>query len=139
MSPQKNLTGLPRVVRDLIADIYNNIQKWNDFHIKGATIVKEIASYKADEPNNFSPGLEQLTLDLFDLVKTLRLCKDALVVFTNQIRATEKLQANQNPLFISLDLKSLANLIESISKAYCDEFEVSFCCYTRVLYIVFFR
>ncbi|XP_044264020.1 cyclin-dependent kinase 2-interacting protein-like [Tribolium madens] len=124
VSPQKNLTGLPRVVRDLVADVYNNIQEWNDLHIKGSTIVKEIASLKADNPKEFSSNLEQLTTDLYSLVQSLRHYKDVLIMFSSQMRATEKLQQNESPLFISLNLNSLANLVESISKAYEDEFKV---------------
>ena len=123
-SPQKNLTGFPRTVRDLAADVYNNIQMWNDLHIKGASVVKEIASIKADNPKDFPGNLECLINELYGLVQSLRPYKDSLVTFTAQMRALEKLQRNPEPLFLSLDIHSLTNLVEKISEAYEAEFNV---------------
>lgn len=40
---QRNLTGYPRIIRDLSADIFNDIQQWNGLHIRGAKMIKEIA------------------------------------------------------------------------------------------------
>jgi hypothetical protein len=123
-SPQKNLTGLPRVVRDLVADVYNNIQWWNDLHIKGATVVKEIASLKSNNPKDFSSSLEQLTNELYTLVQSLKQFKDGLLVYTTQIMASVKLQKDPEPLFISLDMSAVARLVEEIAKAYEAEFSV---------------
>jgi hypothetical protein len=131
-SPQKNLTGLPRVVRDLVADVYNNIQWWNDLHIKGATVVKEIASLKSNNPKDFCSGLEQLTNELYTLVQSLKQFKDGLLVYTTQIMASVKLQKDPEPLFISLDMSAVARLVEEIAKAYEAEFSVS-CFDCRVL------
>ncbi|RZC38101.1 uncharacterized protein BDFB_006101, partial [Asbolus verrucosus] len=123
-SPQKNLTGLPRVVRDLVADVYNNIQKWNDLHIKGANIVKQVASLKSNNPKDFSLDLEEFMNELYTTVQALRHYKDALLSFTSQMKALPKLQKESEQLFISLSARSMSNLVEEISKAYEAEFGV---------------
>ncbi|XP_025835218.1 uncharacterized protein LOC112905961 [Agrilus planipennis] len=42
-SSERNLTGSPRVAKDIIADVYNAIQHWNDHHIKGQLVLESIA------------------------------------------------------------------------------------------------
>ncbi|XP_019879750.1 uncharacterized protein LOC109607713 isoform X2 [Aethina tumida] len=68
---QKNLTGSPRVARDIVADLYNNIQKWNDFHIKGSTIVKKIVAVKSESQENYTIELEEYTKALFEVMTSL--------------------------------------------------------------------
>jgi hypothetical protein len=41
-----NLTGTPRRVRDLAADLFNLIQKWNTQHLHGVQILNTIMSMK---------------------------------------------------------------------------------------------
>ena len=62
VSPGKNLTGNPRVARDLIVDIHNNIQKWNNFYLEGLKIVKEIIKIKENE--TFPEDLKEPCLKL---------------------------------------------------------------------------
>lgn len=109
----------------MVADVYNNIQKWNSLHIKGASIVKEIASVKSSDPKVLSSHLEELTDELYDIVQRIRYHKDALETFVGQITALQKLDKEQVPLFISLDIISLTNLFMAIAIAYSKEFNVS--------------
>ncbi|CAH0551557.1 unnamed protein product [Brassicogethes aeneus] len=123
-SPQKNLTGSPRVARDIVADLYNNIQRWNDLHIKGSNIVKQIAVFKSDNPNKFTPELEDYTNALYEVVVSLVVYRNCFENLTSQIKALSKLNKEKEILFISLNGIELSNLVESISLAYRDEFKV---------------
>lgn len=123
-SPQKNLTGPPRVARDLAADLYNNIQKWNDFHIKGAHVVKQIAILKSEEPSKFSSQLEEFTTDLYRLVEGISICNNNFEALKSQFTALAKLQKEQQPIFISYDGEGLASLCHYICNAYLEEFKV---------------
>ncbi|GJQ66055.1 tun [Trypoxylus dichotomus] len=60
----KNLTGLPRVAKDIAADVYNSVQKWNDSHIQGASIVKQIVNLKCNNKKKYPNGLEELIDEL---------------------------------------------------------------------------
>lgn len=123
-SPNRNLAGLPRVVRDIVADLYNTIQRWNDSHIKGAAIVKQISSIKSDNPSDFSEGLEQLANDLYYLVQNLRQFKNALQLCSSQIVAAAQLNKEREPIFISLPVEKIVVLVNEIVEAYAAEFQV---------------
>lgn len=134
-SPQRNLTGLPRVARDIAADVYNNIQKWNDYHIKGANVIKEIGLTLSDSPKNFTPALESNTNKLHDIVQNLRVFSNALEFLANQMTALVKLRKDNAPLFISLTVDVLADIAHHIAEAYKAEFKVNGCVsYVKVLY-----
>lgn len=123
-SPQRNLTGTPRIVRDLVADLYNDIQHWNASHIKGAGIVKEISSIKSDNPSDFSERLEELSSDLYSIVQALKGFKNALQLYSSKMVAIAKLQNEHEPIFISLHAESILNLVNEIVEAYAAEFKV---------------
>lgn len=124
-SPQRNLTGLPRVARDIAADVYNNIQKWNDYHIKGANVIKEIGQLLSEDPRNLSPALETNTNKLHDIVQNLKIFSDALEFLATQMTALVKLRKDNVPLFISLPADALADIVHHIAEAYKAEFKVN--------------
>ncbi|XP_023024826.2 cyclin-dependent kinase 2-interacting protein isoform X1 [Leptinotarsa decemlineata] len=123
-SPQKNLTGSIRIARDIAADIYNTIQRWNTLHISGAQFVKMIAVEKAVDPKKYSPALEELTTNLYEVVQNLKSIEGQFRIFKTQIRALEKVDKNSETLFLSLNMDGIANLIENIVDAYLEEFKV---------------
>ncbi|VEN49906.1 unnamed protein product [Callosobruchus maculatus] len=123
-SSQKNLTGVPRVVRDLAADLYNTIQKWNRIHIRGALLCKQIAICKADQPSEYSPELEILTNDLYECVEELRPIKETLERTMKQGEAMKKLQNNTTPVFFGHDIDGLVEIVNYIGKAYVKEYSV---------------
>lgn len=124
VSPQRNLTGLPRVARDVAADVHNNIQKWNDQHNIGARLVKNIVSIKADSPDTLPPQLEPVLKDLYDVVQNLSIYSKALEFLASQMTALYALQKQPSPVFISLNTGQLADLVANISAAYKAEFSV---------------
>ncbi|XP_074042329.1 uncharacterized protein isoform X2 [Leptinotarsa decemlineata] len=124
-SPQKNLTGSIRIARDIAADIYNTIQRWNTLHISGAQFVKMIAVEKAVDPKKYSPALEELTTNLYEVVQNLKSIEGQFRIFKTQIRALEKVDKNSETLFLSLNMDGIANLIENIVDAYLEEFKKS--------------
>ncbi|XP_060536489.1 cyclin-dependent kinase 2-interacting protein-like [Cylas formicarius] len=121
-SPSRNLTGTPRVTRDIAADLYNNIQKWNAWHIKGCRIVKQIASIKANSGATYSSHLEEAVNELYSIVQNIRVHWENLELLVNQTKALYQLHGNDKPVFLSLSAASIANLISDISTAYKKEF-----------------
>lgn len=139
-SPNKNLTGLPRVARDIAADVYNNIQKWNNKHIDGANIVKDIAVLKANNSEQFPDGLESLVKKLYDTVQNLSIYSNALIFLSSQMKALAKLHTQTNPLFISMSIDKLTSLVQEVSDAYKAEFKVSkTCTKAAVMLFIHFR
>lgn len=125
MTSQKNLTGLPRVARDIAADVYNNIQKWNDCHIMGANVVKEIAGMVASKPGNLSAELEKLADELYSIVQNLKIYANALQFLATQMSAVVKLRKDNIPVFISLSAEQLRDIVQEIAEAYKEEFKVN--------------
>lgn len=125
-SPQKNLTGHPRIVRDIVADLYNNIQKWNNLHIQGSQIVKQIAIMKSESLGCYSPELEQQTNDLYMTMQNIDSYVKVLEKLNNQINALVKLQTRKEVLFLSCSLQEIMQYIEIITNAYFKEYKVRF-------------
>ncbi|KAF5299579.1 hypothetical protein FQR65_LT09384 [Abscondita terminalis] len=124
VSKQKNVTGLPRVARDIVADLYNNIQQWNENHVIGANLAKSIAQIKSNNIEDCSKDLDQLATDLYNVVQKLSGTSGALEFLSNQMKSLLKLHKKQTPLFISLHNDQLVDLVESIANAYKAEFKV---------------
>lgn len=53
------MTGVPRHVRDLAADIHSNIQQWNSLYLQGITYIRSIAQEKQGK-NYYSKTLQDL-------------------------------------------------------------------------------
>ncbi|KAK4885949.1 hypothetical protein RN001_002220 [Aquatica leii] len=124
VSRQKNLTGLPRVARDIVADLYNNIQRWNENHIIGANLAKAIAQMKSNNIDDCSDDLDKLATDLYNVVQKLSGIAGAFEFLSNQMKSLVKLHKKQSPLFISLQNDQLVELVEAIAEAYKAEFKV---------------
>lgn len=124
ISGQKNLTGLPRVARDIAADVYNNIQKWNDCHITGSKITRDIVQLKSNSETTYPEGLENFTTDLHEIVQKLSGISGALEFLASQMMSLVKLHKKITPLFISLNNEQLASIVQTIAEAYKAEFKV---------------
>ncbi|KAF2880899.1 hypothetical protein ILUMI_25275 [Ignelater luminosus] len=125
ISPQKNLTGLPRVAKDIASDVYSNIQNWNENHIKGANITKSIAQLKTNNSKAVHPdGLESLTNALYEVVQKLTGIAKALEFLASQMNALVKVHKKPTPLFLSLSNNQLAALVENIAEAYQSELKI---------------
>lgn len=124
-SPQKNLTGPPRIVKDIAADIFNTIQKWNNFHIQGCHIVKQIGFIKSEIFGSYSPELEEETDKLYKVLQNLMSCVEIFKKLVTQMSALEKLQNKDEVLFMSCTIKELKDYISCITSAYLKEFTVS--------------
>lgn len=123
-SPQKNLTGPPRIIRDIIADLHNNIQRWNTLHIKGCTLIKQIAALKADSINTYSSQIEDCIGELFTVIQNLGGNDDCFTLLIRQTKAFAKLPDLTNPVFFSLDAVNIALLVNDICEAYKKELQV---------------
>lgn len=114
----KNLTGLTRIAKDIAADVYNSIQKWNENHVQGAALVQKIIHTKFNDNKRFSLELEQLINELGETVCRLSVNSNSLTFLSKQISALTKLHKGELPLFITLSTQKFSNLIEDIAKAY---------------------
>ncbi|CAH1975406.1 unnamed protein product [Acanthoscelides obtectus] len=121
---QKNLTGVPRVVRDLAADLYNNVQKWNNLHIRGAQLCKQIAICKTDKPFEYSPELETLTNNLYECVDELTPIKETFEMIIKQAEAMKKLQKTPEPVFFGHKMEGLVEMVHYVANAYVAEYSV---------------
>ncbi|XP_022909769.1 cyclin-dependent kinase 2-interacting protein-like isoform X2 [Onthophagus taurus] len=121
LAGQRNLTGLPRVTRDVIADFYNNIQKWNETHVNGALLVKQIALIKSDSKEEFPKGLDKLMDDLGETYRRLEVYAQSLNFLSNQLASMGKLQHQEEPLFFSLTCRQISEIVSEIAKAYNSE------------------
>lgn len=118
-----NLTGLPRVAKDIAADIYNTIQKWNDSHIQGAAIVKKIINLKYDRGRKYTEDLEKFIEELEEIVHRLSLQANSLTFLSKQISSLSRLH-HQHRLFITLSATELSNSVDAVAKAYQLELKV---------------
>lgn len=127
-SPNKNLTGLPRVAKDIAADVHNNVQKWNEKHVSGAQLLKKICVLKSNntQPQQYPTGLEPLINELCDCVQNLSIYANALIFLTSQMKTLVKLHKQKTPLFISMDVDKISDLVQEISNAYRMELKVFF-------------
>ncbi|KAK9872542.1 hypothetical protein WA026_018006 [Henosepilachna vigintioctopunctata] len=120
-STGKNLTGNPRIARDIIADVYNTLQKWNDINIEGCKIVKEIAIIKGNNSKNYSDELEILTRELSKLVQKCSLVLEEISIYYDRMLALKKLDKEESPLFMSLSVDRMTKMIQVIQEAYLNE------------------
>ncbi|XP_068085846.1 cyclin-dependent kinase 2-interacting protein [Anabrus simplex] len=141
IAQQGNLTGNPRVVRDLAADTYNSIQKWNEQQIIGAHIVKNIVTLKtnalvegeAEKDRMYPEGLQQQCDLLEETYNMMCEAEATLRIITQQLEAVVKLEKLQNicspaaPMFITWPTQKFGEVLARISEAYRQELEVKRC------------
>lgn len=120
----RNLTGLPRTVRDIAADIYNNIQQWNTLHIKGSTIIKEIVNLKSNSKKNYPDGLEELSNVLYEVITSQNIILSNLKTCSEQLESVVILHKSIEPLFISWSAEKIAIVAGKIYQDYNQEFQV---------------
>ncbi|XP_045464969.1 uncharacterized protein LOC123674135 [Harmonia axyridis] len=115
ITPNRNLTGRPRIARDTIADIHNAIQKWNNYHIAGIEITIEIISIISGSPPN--ELMENLTFDLNKLVNNCaELVKD-MELFYERISALAENQEGE-VLLMSMSSREMKQSFRYIYEAY---------------------
>lgn len=112
------------MAQDVAADVHNNIQKWNNYHVKGAGIVKEIGKLLSDSPRKLTPEVERLTIELRSVVDNLQIFSKALDFLANQMTALVNLHKKPTPLFISWSVEQLSDTVHRIAEAYRGEIKV---------------
>lgn len=113
------------MARDVAADVHNNIQNWNGCHVKGANIVMEIGKILGDCLGELNPEVEKLTVELRSIVDNLQIFMNALEFLAGQMKALVDLQKqDKQPLFISLSVEQMSEIVSGIAEAYRLEFKV---------------
>ncbi|EFN88078.1 Cyclin-dependent kinase 2-interacting protein, partial [Harpegnathos saltator] len=125
----KNLTGLARHIRDLVADIHTNIQQWNSLHLQGIICIKNITQEK--QANNYYSTILQ---DLCDKLENI--CDNLVSVpfkyfyiisfkvlyqIKHQLKTLPALQKTLDKLFITWPTTKFGEVAEIICEAYHKE------------------
>lgn len=116
---------MPRVVRDIAADIYNNIQHWNTLHIKGASAINDLAGIKANSNKLYPDGIELLITEMVPVIEGLRTISNGLLASAQQISSLERLHKSPVPLFISWSVEKMSQTCTLMAEAYKTEFKVN--------------
>lgn len=113
-------------MQDTAADLFNTIQKWNNLHIQGYQLIKQIALMKSDLFGSYSVELEKDTDQLYKIVKDIEDYVDIFEKLDKQMTALEKLHNKNEIIFSSCRLWQLKEWITIITTAYLNEFKVNF-------------
>lgn len=140
--PGVNLTGVPRRIRDRCADVYNTIGKWRKCKLRGARLIKLIAtrqneSSRQDDLFNLCDNLLEVVESLGKLVDTLSSVHDnfdALVridALTSGSGSIDKHKIGDNVApptgcsdripFVNLTLEEYVRMTREIEAAYRNE------------------
>ncbi|XP_014478344.1 PREDICTED: cyclin-dependent kinase 2-interacting protein [Dinoponera quadriceps] len=116
----KNLTGVARHVRDLVADIHANVQQWNNLHLQGITHIKSIAQEKHNK-NYYSRTLQDLCDKLESICNNLDDKVKNFDQIRHQLKAITTLQKTSNKLFITWPTTKFGEVAEIIYETYREE------------------
>ncbi|XP_034938737.1 cyclin-dependent kinase 2-interacting protein-like [Chelonus insularis] len=121
VSPQTNLTGHKRLVKDLAADIHAEIQKWNEIFLHGLDIIKSIMAIKVDDsyPEGLQNLCDQLEMDVDKMDGIVEKFKRA----SRRIHLISSLYSDEK-LFITWPIDKFVDTFEEIYEVYKDEVEV---------------
>ncbi|XP_011154427.1 cyclin-dependent kinase 2-interacting protein [Harpegnathos saltator] len=116
----KNLTGLARHIRDLVADIHTNIQQWNSLHLQGIICIKNITQEKQAN-NYYSTILQDLCDKLENICDNLDSKVRNLDQIKHQLKTLPALQKTLDKLFITWPTTKFGEVAEIICEAYHKE------------------
>lgn len=144
--PQRgNLTGNPRKIRDLAADFYNLIQKWNSCHIKGVEILSKISSLKMtamekfamDDMNAYPEELQSLCDDLEKICEEMSGLVAGMEHCSEQFKAMAVLESYQQshhkeglpmdeltPMFLTWSPDRFGKVSSELVERYSSELQV---------------
>lgn len=86
--------------------------------------MKDIANILSNQPRKLTPEVEKLTIELRSVVDNLHIFSKALDFLGNQMTALVSLHKDDTPLFISLNIEQLSDIVHRISEAYRGELKV---------------
>ncbi|XP_073980901.1 cyclin-dependent kinase 2-interacting protein-like isoform X2 [Rhodnius prolixus] len=128
-----NLTGIPRIVHDSSADLYNCIQEWNGNHITGVSVINEICNLKITHLNSsnasvaFPAGLEELCNSLEDVCSKLNTVLNKIKEVKNHYEGLMKLNEMKNintPVFTTWRVQEFVELSSKILSMYDKELQM---------------
>ncbi|KAG8226261.1 hypothetical protein J437_LFUL004818 [Ladona fulva] len=145
-TPQRgNLTGNPRNARDLAADLYNLIQKWNSCHSSGADILAEIHQIKLtdietahkDGKSMYPVGLqdkcdrlERVCKEMFGIVDGMQKCAakfkalGELEIYQSTLSKEGASSVTTIPMFLTWPPERFGEVASEIASRYSGELEV---------------
>ncbi|XP_066581306.1 cyclin-dependent kinase 2-interacting protein [Prorops nasuta] len=118
----KNLTGIPRILRDMAVDVHNNIQQWNNLHLRGLSILKTICYLKSAEV--YTQDVQGQCDKLEEICSSLDQIIQSLSQINDQVKNISALHRLPDKLFKSWPISSFSNVTEIIHKAFNNEAKV---------------
>nr|CAD7417370.1 unnamed protein product [Timema poppensis] len=107
MSQRGNLTGNPRQVRDLAAELHSLVQQWNLQHLSGVQLLKSMTAY--------------IRFNVDDIV----VCMETLTRQLKLIAELESLRgSNNSPMFLTWPTIKFGDVASCVSEAYSMECKV---------------
>ncbi|XP_059477170.1 uncharacterized protein LOC132197707 [Neocloeon triangulifer] len=131
-----NLTGLPRNVRDLIAEFYSLLQSWESHHLEGTVVITKITSLNLFEGSKrdynldgklqaFCDLLEQVYLELNKVVQMMTRVKRELEVMSNLADVRQKnYDLPESPMFLTWPFSKFVETVAFITNYYQQEVDV---------------
>lgn len=115
----RNLTGIKRLVNDLVLNIHANIHQWNNLNSEGLIYIKDITQKKRDKIyfiilQDLCDKLENICNKMDNIVKNLDQIKQ-------QLTAAKALQKNAEKLFLTWPVHKFEEVAECIHEVYCKE------------------
>ncbi|KAL1138412.1 hypothetical protein AAG570_008476, partial [Ranatra chinensis] len=126
---QGNLTGTPRKVRDLTADLFNGIQEWNKQQLLGMEVLSNISHIKLHNgktkdgvETHYPPGLQDLCDKLNGICNSMCGVASEMEKIQTQIISLCKLESlrkvEQKPIFLTWPINSYVDVCSFVSQSY---------------------
>ncbi|XP_012223814.1 cyclin-dependent kinase 2-interacting protein [Linepithema humile] len=116
---KKNLTGIKRLVSDLVLNIHANIQQWNNLNAQGLTYIKDITQKRRDK--KYFLILQDLCVNLGNICNRMDNIVENLDQIKHQLTAAKILQKSTDKLFLTWPVTRFEEVAESIHEVYCKE------------------
>ncbi|XP_054261550.1 cyclin-dependent kinase 2-interacting protein isoform X2 [Macrosteles quadrilineatus] len=131
-----NLTGNPRKIRDSAADLFNQIQEWNNLCINGSTILFKINAAKTNPQDNgqtsmqniYPDGLQELCDQLEPIHHQMSVCVEKMMTTKSEVMGVVKLEVLKKtgdvPMFLTWPAQQFGETWTIITSAYKTELDL---------------
>uniref|UniRef100_A0A8D8QVS3 Cyclin-dependent kinase 2-interacting protein n=1 Tax=Cacopsylla melanoneura TaxID=428564 RepID=A0A8D8QVS3_9HEMI len=123
-----NMTGMHRIVRDCVADIYNAVQQWNKHFLHGVEILGEIKNIKFDTLDSneiYSESLQEYCQTLEGVLKSMSSIVNLLSSYLNTMEGLSKLLASEKEiLFSTWSFDTFIQTAQFVLNSYQKEFQL---------------
>lgn len=140
------LTGIPRKIRDGVADIYNCIQKWETLKNKGFNIATNIANLKIEKRRNderscYPDGLDALCHDFKVVVDDMQQLQTKMCAVNDQFEKIARMSSvsSSEVFFISWRPRRFANSSNILIRMYQQEMKAKLTIVESIAHVDFIQ